>query len=110
MIFWILFRILQYPENYVAPKPAEKKTNKKSKQGDQLNNNNEETKGESPLVKDDCEHPSKKVKLFYEIESEGNKLIAADKVNKKYWDDCKNVLDQGKKVCFNFNFNILFLL
>lgn len=71
--------------------------------------NNEESKEESPQEKDVHERPSKKVKLLYEIETEGIKLITADKANKKYWDDCKNVLDKGKKVCtlIYFNFNLL---
>jgi len=40
----------------------------------------------------------KKIKLRYELEKEAEQLIIADKSNKRYWDDCKELLDNGKKV------------
>lgn len=99
---------LQLPENFVPPQPVAKKTIKKNKLTKQQDNtnilNNEEFKKESPQEKDDHERPSKKVKLVYELEAKEIKLITADKANKKYWDDCKNVLDMGKKVCTNYIF------
>lgn len=45
----------------------------------------------------------KKIKINYELEKELEKLITADVANKKYWDDCKDLLDKGKKVCILFN-------
>jgi len=49
----------------------------------------------------DC--PDKKVKrIQYELEEEAEILISADKANKKYWDDCKELLGKGKKVQINF--------
>ncbi|XP_050541918.1 E3 ubiquitin-protein ligase UHRF1-like [Daktulosphaira vitifoliae] len=46
---------------------------------------------------DDKECPEKKVKIHYELEKEASKLIDADKLNKKYWDDCKEMMIKGKK-------------
>lgn len=92
---------LQVPENYVVPQPVAKKNTKKSKLTEQNSTNivnNEEFKEESPQKKDNHERPSKKVKLLYELKAKEIKLITVDKANKKYWDDCKNVLDKGKKV------------
>lgn len=51
---------------------------------------------------DDKDCPEKKVKIQYELEQEANILITADKANKKYWDDCKELLGKGKKVCMDF--------
>lgn len=38
------------------------------------------------------------MKIQYQLEKEAEKLIAADDANKKYWDDCKELLGKGKKV------------
>lgn len=40
----------------------------------------------------------KKLKIKYELEKEAAKLIASDSANKKYWDDCIEMLGNGKKV------------
>jgi len=37
--------------------------------------------------------------MHYKLEKEAETLIAADSANKKYWDDCKALLKDGKKVC-----------
>lgn len=37
--------------------------------------------------------------MQYKLENEAEVLIAADAANKKYWDDCKELLKEGKKVC-----------
>ncbi|XP_001944935.5 LOW QUALITY PROTEIN: E3 ubiquitin-protein ligase UHRF1 [Acyrthosiphon pisum] len=39
----------------------------------------------------------KKAKMHYKLENEAETLIAADAANKKYWDDCKALLKDGKK-------------
>jgi len=44
--------------------------------------------------------------MHYKLESEAETLIAADSANKKYWDDCKTLLKNGKKVC-NYKKKIL---
>lgn len=44
----------------------------------------------------DC--PEKKSKIWYELEKEAETLIKDDIANKKYWDDCKEFLEEGKKV------------
>jgi len=41
----------------------------------------------------------KKSKIRFELEKEAEKLITADIANQKYWADCKEVLEKGKKVC-----------
>ncbi|XP_050425724.1 E3 ubiquitin-protein ligase UHRF1-like [Adelges cooleyi] len=46
---------------------------------------------------DDQECPGKKLKIQYELEEEATALISADTANKKYWDDCKEMLEKGKK-------------
>lgn len=53
------------------------------------------------LEKDDDDNncANKKLKLCYKLEKEAAKLITADTMNKKYWDDCKELLEKGKKVC-----------
>lgn len=50
--------------------------------------------------------PEKKIKLKYELEKKADQLIIADVANKKYWDDCKELLVEGKKVCILYCFNV----
>ncbi|XP_050422764.1 E3 ubiquitin-protein ligase UHRF1-like isoform X2 [Adelges cooleyi] len=46
---------------------------------------------------DNKKRPEKKFKIKYELEEDVRKLILADDANKKYWDDCKETLEKGKK-------------
>ncbi|VVC41491.1 Zinc finger, PHD-type,Zinc finger, RING-type,Zinc finger, FYVE/PHD-type,Ubiquitin-related [Cinara cedri] len=71
---------LIYPENYIEPATPE--TSTKRKKSDSKDN----------------ESTEKKVKLLYELDQDVKKLIKADVVNKKYWDDCKESLDNGRKM------------
>lgn len=48
---------------------------------------------------DDSAHSKKKIKIHYKLEKEAEEFIKADVANRKYWDDCKEMLNQGKKVC-----------
>jgi len=41
----------------------------------------------------------KKSKIRYKLEKEAETLIKADIANQKYWEDCKEFLEKGKKVC-----------
>jgi len=50
----------------------------------------------------DCS--KKKTKILYKLEKEAEKLITADIANQKYWKDCKEFLEKGKKVCTMCNF------
>jgi len=36
---------------------------------------------------------------LYKLEKEAETLITADVANAKYWEDCKEYLEKGKKVC-----------
>lgn len=47
---------------------------------------------------DDNNQTKKKLKIQYKLEKEADEFIKADVANKKYWDDCKELLNQGKKV------------
>lgn len=52
---------------------------------------------------------AKKLKIKYELEKEAEKLISNDSINKKYWDDCIEMLGNGKKVralCLNIHLSI----
>lgn len=40
----------------------------------------------------------KRVKILYNLEKEVEQLINTDDINKKYWDDCKKLLEEGKNV------------
>jgi len=51
------------------------------------------------LENNDDKRAVKKIKLMYKLEKETEKLIIADVINKKYWDDCKELLVKGQKVC-----------
>lgn len=42
----------------------------------------------------------------YELDASVSKLINADSVNEKYWNDCKELLKSGKKVCNIFYITI----
>lgn len=65
---------------------------------------NEQSKTNSPENNDkEKKCSNKKLKLKYELEKEADQLINDDKTNKKYWDDCKELLEKGKKV-YNFYF------
>jgi len=97
---------LTYPENYV---PISEWNNIKSKLTSSKNKRTlEDTKIEDNELSDNIESKSlkkgynikcsgKKIKLRYELEKEAEQLIIADESNKKYWDDCKELLDNGKK-------------
>lgn len=39
----------------------------------------------------------------YKLEKELDELIVADVANKKYWDNCKELLDKSKKVCISLS-------
>jgi len=54
---------------------------------------NSESNENLPKKKDE-----KKAKMHYKLENEAEVLITADAANKKYWDDCKEFLEKGKKV------------
>jgi len=45
------------------------------------------------------DNPEKKLKIWYKLEKEAETLITADVANQKYWEDCKEFLEKGKKVC-----------
>lgn len=98
----------QYPENYIpavsndskSKLPASKK--KRTLQDADLEDN-EQCKSNDPkrnsLEKEATVNPEKKSKILYKLEKEAETLIKADVANKKYWEDCKEFLEKGKKVC-----------
>jgi hypothetical protein len=51
---------------------------------------------------DNNANSKKKMKIQYKLEKEADEFIKADVANRKYWDDCKEMLNQGKKVCILF--------
>lgn len=55
-------------------------------------------------TEDANENTEKKLKIKYELEENAVTLITADTNNKKYWDDCMEYLEKGKKVfiCFKY--------
>lgn len=95
----------QYPENYIFPtasttsetKSKSKSKNKRTLQDADIEDNEQSKKNSLGRV-DHKKCPEKKVKIQYQLEKEAEKLIAADDANKKYWDDCKELLGKGKKV------------
>lgn len=52
------------------------------------------------------------MKIQYELEKEAEILIKDDVANTKYWNDCKEYLEKGKKVCFTLLWysNILIII
>lgn len=52
------------------------------------------------LVNDNVNKELKKQKIQYELENNVEKLIKADVINQKYWNDCKEMLRDGKKVYY----------
>lgn len=87
----------QYPENYVPPTELDnaKSDLPGSKRKRTLQSiENSESNEKFPWKKEE-----KKAKLHYKLENEAEVLIAADAANKIYWDDCKELLKDGKKVC-----------
>lgn len=50
------------------------------------------------MEKEITDSTEKKLKICYELEKEAEKLITADTANQKYWADCKEFLEKGKKV------------
>lgn len=97
----------QYPENYAAaskeaksklPNSKKKVTLKdaKIKENEQSKGNKSKSNTLESAVNSEC--PPKKPKIQYKLEKEAEKLISADIANKKYWDDCKEMLEKGKKV------------
>jgi len=59
---------------------------------------NNETDQHLPKRKDEEKGSEKKAKMQYKLEKEAEELIKADAANKKYWDDCKELLKDSKKV------------
>jgi len=57
--------------------------------------------------KDENKDPPKKAKMEYKLEKEAEVFITADAANKKYWDDCKELLKNGKKVRAYFKRKII---
>lgn len=96
-LFYNFMWFYQYPENYVPPTELDNAksdlpgSNKKRTLQDIDNN---ELNENLPQKKDE-----KKAKMHYKLETVADALINADTGNKKYWDDCKTVLKEGKKVC-----------
>ncbi|CAI6375138.1 unnamed protein product [Macrosiphum euphorbiae] len=87
-----------YPENYIPqPEPDNEESDvpgskRKRSLQDDTNIENNESDENLPKKKDE-----KKAKMHYKLEKEAETLIAADSGNKKYWDDCKALLKDGKK-------------
>ncbi|XP_022182071.1 E3 ubiquitin-protein ligase UHRF1-like, partial [Myzus persicae] len=84
-----------YPENYVPPTELDNIKSdlpgfKRKKTLQDIDNN--ESNENVPKKKDE-----KKVKMHYKLENDADALINADSSNKKYWDDCKELLKEGKK-------------
>lgn len=59
----------------------------------------DDNKSSLSLVNGSLNKGLKKQKIQYELEDNVNKLIEADVLNQKYWNDCKELLKDGKKVC-----------
>lgn len=58
-----------------------------------------ESNNNSTQINDKAEDNSgKKLKILYELNKKEESFIQADIANKKYWDDCKEMLKNGKKV------------
>jgi len=100
----------QYPENYIIPTVTNNDTKSKlpgSKRKRTLQDadieDNEQCKSNDPKrnssEREVTDNPDKKSKIMYELEKEAETLITADVANKKYWEDCKEYLQKGKKVC-----------
>lgn len=80
------------------PKTKELKTkNSKRKVLETDQDNKDDDKSQS-LVNDNVNKELKKQKIQYELENNVEKLIKADVINQKYWNDCKEMLKDGKKV------------
>lgn len=78
-------------------KSKSKSKNKRTLQDADIEDNEQSEKNSLERV-DYKKCHKKKVKLQYQLEKEAEKLIIADDANKKYWDDCKKLLEKGKKV------------
>lgn len=96
---------VQYPENYIpiaATNETKQPKRKRTLQETDIEDNEQSESNGAENVSlenvDDKNHTEKKVKIQYELEKEAEILIMADKANKKYWDDCKELLGKGKKV------------
>ncbi|XP_025191295.1 E3 ubiquitin-protein ligase UHRF1-like [Melanaphis sacchari] len=89
-----------YPENYIPSTGLDNTklpgSNRKRTLQDTGTENNE-SDGNSEEKKDEGNGPEKKAKMQYKLEKEAEEFITADAVNKKYWDDCKELLKFGKK-------------
>ncbi|XP_015367414.1 PREDICTED: E3 ubiquitin-protein ligase UHRF1-like [Diuraphis noxia] len=92
-----------YPENYI-PSVTDTKSKllgskkKRTLQDADIEDNeqcNDSKSNSSEREITNC--PGKKSKIRYELEKEAEALIKADIANKKYWDDCKELLEKGKK-------------
>jgi hypothetical protein len=58
-----------------------------------------ESNNNSTKINDKADNNSgKKLKILYELNKIEKLFIDADIANKKYWDDCKEMLKNGKKV------------
>lgn len=81
---------------------SKQKSKKKRTLQDADIEDNEQIKSNSLKNVDHKQCLEKKAKIQYELEKEAEKLIKADDANKKYWDDCKELLGKGKKVCIHY--------
>lgn len=88
----------QLPVNYVT-KEIKPKSSRRSKRKNELQDTDVEQLENIESENNNKASIKKKVKINYELEKELEKLITADVANKKYWNDCKDLLDKGKKVC-----------
>ncbi|XP_025424158.1 E3 ubiquitin-protein ligase UHRF1-like isoform X2 [Sipha flava] len=101
-----------YPENYIPavtatndpksklPRSKRKRTLQEAdiEDNEQCESNNSKC---NLLEKEDNNANSKKkMKIQYKLEKEADEFIKADVANRKYWDDCKEMLNQGKKSFF----------
>lgn len=105
----------QYPENYIPAtneiksklsNSKKKRTLKDTKIEENEQSKDNVSKSNTLESEDNSQCPTKKVKIQYKLEKEAEKLIGADVANKKYWDDCKELLKNGKKV-YIFIYNYL---
>lgn len=90
-------RFYQYPENYVRPTELDNAKSglsgsKKKRPIQDIDNNESNENLPKKIVE-------KKAKTHYKLEIVADALINNDTSNKKYWDDCKTFLKEGKKVC-----------
>ncbi|XP_001945737.1 E3 ubiquitin-protein ligase UHRF1 isoform X1 [Acyrthosiphon pisum] len=97
---------LIYPENYIPAVTNDTKSKlpgskRKRTLQDADIEDNEQCKNNDPKrnssEREVADNPEKKSKICYELEKEAETLITADVANTKYWEDCKEYLEKGKK-------------